>query len=44
MNTLSRQAPRPSMLIWQPRALTVSTNTVAVNWLPWPVLTMSGAP
>jgi hypothetical protein len=34
MNTLSRQAPRPSMDSLQPRSITAWVNSSAVNWLP----------
>jgi hypothetical protein len=34
-NTLSRQAPLPSIDSRTPRHSTASVNVPAVNWLPW---------
>ncbi len=44
MKTLSRQAPRPSMLIAIAFSSSKPVNTVLVNWLPWSVLNISGRP
>src|SRR4051795_2425287 len=43
-NTLSRQAPRPSMLIAMALSISWPVNAVLVNWLPWSVLKISGLP
>ena len=32
------------MLSFAPHLATTSTNSAAVNWLPWSVLTISGVP
>jgi hypothetical protein len=44
MNTLSKARPRPSMLIAMSRALSTPVNASLVNWQPWTVLKISGAP
>jgi len=44
MNTLSRQQPLPSMLMDAPLFRTASMKSAPVNWLPWSVFTISGAP
>jgi hypothetical protein len=43
-NTLSRQAPLPSMLIAMLLASNTLVNSALVNWLPWSVLKISGLP
>ena len=44
MNTLSIQRPRPSIEIRTPAPFSTSTNRGDVNWLPWSVLKIPGAP
>jgi hypothetical protein len=43
-NTLSREAPLPSMLIAMPLAASTPAKAVLVNCDPWSVLKMSGFP
>src|SRR6516162_6929835 len=43
-NTLSIQRPLPSMLMRTPLAASTAVKFSSVNWLPWSVLTISGAP
>jgi hypothetical protein len=42
--TLSRQLPLPSMLWRAPTRCSSTANSALLNWLPWSVLTISGAP
>ena len=46
MNMLDRTdcLPSPSMLIWIPCSLSTPVNSMLVNWLPWSVLKIFGAP
>ena len=41
-NTLSRQAPRPSMLIATPCCSSTPVKSTPVNWLPWSLLKIPG--
>ena len=44
MNMLSLKRPLPSMLILTSQALRTEVNASLVNWHPWSVLKISGAP
>jgi hypothetical protein len=44
MNTLSIHRPRPSIETRMPASCNNDTNRGLVNWLPWSVLKISGAP